>query len=160
MTPAQLAPALVRHRPLMLRAAARVVGESDAEDVVQDAVILALGAADRFRAESAVATWLYRITRNTAILWARKCTRRRVWEAGAARLEGSVRPPGDEQDARDVEAALAAALSGMPACRADVMADAIAGFGPSEIAKRRGRTVLAVKNDLHRARNRVRECLA
>lgn len=44
----------------------RLIGpDSDAEDLVQTVFSQAFGALDRFKGESAISTWLYRITANT-----------------------------------------------------------------------------------------------
>ena len=51
----------------------RMMGEpQDAEDVSQDAFISAYRAFERFRGESKVTTWLYRITVNAALMKLRK----------------------------------------------------------------------------------------
>ena len=50
----------------------------DAEDVAQDAFISAYRAFDRFRGESRVTTWLYRITVNAALMKLRKEKRDRT----------------------------------------------------------------------------------
>ena len=51
----------------------RMMGKpEDAEDVAQDAFISAYRAYERFRGESKVTTWLYRITVNAALMKLRK----------------------------------------------------------------------------------------
>jgi RNA polymerase sigma-70 factor (ECF subfamily) len=57
----------------------RMMGKAeDAEDVSQDAFISAYRAYDRFRGESRVTTWLYRITVNSALMKLRKEKRART----------------------------------------------------------------------------------
>lgn len=57
-----------RHRDRMWAVALRTVGDRElAADAVQDAFIAAFRRADRFRGDSAVTTWLHRITVNAAI---------------------------------------------------------------------------------------------
>jgi RNA polymerase sigma-70 factor (ECF subfamily) len=57
-----------RHRDRMWAVALRTVGDRElAADAVQEAFIAAFRRADRFRGESAVTTWLHRITVNCAI---------------------------------------------------------------------------------------------
>ena len=57
-----------RHRDRMWAVALRTVGDRElASDAVQEAFIAAFRRADRFRGDSAVTTWLHRITVNCAI---------------------------------------------------------------------------------------------
>ncbi len=59
--------------------ALRMMGNpQDAEDVGQDAFLSAYRAFDRFRGESRVTTWLYRITVNAALMKLRKEKRART----------------------------------------------------------------------------------
>jgi RNA polymerase sigma-70 factor (ECF subfamily) len=63
-----------RHRSRLRAVAGRIAGPQDADDAVQTGMLRAYRTADRFRGESAVATWLHRIVVNAAI----DITRRRV----------------------------------------------------------------------------------
>jgi len=57
-----------RHRDRMWAVALRTTGDRElAADAVQEAFIAAFRRADRFRGDSAVTTWLHRITVNSAI---------------------------------------------------------------------------------------------
>ncbi len=56
-----------RHRPVVERVAARIVGERDAEDVVQDSFLRAFNTLHGFRGDAAFKTWLLVIARNTAL---------------------------------------------------------------------------------------------
>ena len=57
-----------RHRDRMWSVALRTIGDRElAADAVQEAFISAFRRADRFRGDSAVTTWLHRITVNAAI---------------------------------------------------------------------------------------------
>ena len=59
--------------------ALRMMGKpEDAEDVAQDAFLSAYRAFERFRGESRVTTWLYRITVNAALMKLRKEKRART----------------------------------------------------------------------------------
>ena len=63
----------------------------EAEDATQEVFVRALKSADKFRAESSVSTWLYRITTNYCLNQVRnRSTRRRL-------LERHVRDPEVEQ---------------------------------------------------------------
>jgi len=54
-------------RPTLYAVACRLVGESDAEDVVMDTYLKAWRALPGFSGRSALRTWLYRIARNCAL---------------------------------------------------------------------------------------------
>lgn len=62
-----------RHSTFVYNVAFRMMGNpQDAEDVAQEAFISAFRAYERFRGESKVTTWLYRITVNAALMRLRK----------------------------------------------------------------------------------------
>lgn len=54
-----------------------VKNPADADDVAQDALVLAFRYRDSFRGESRYSTWLHRITQTAALMYLRK--RRRYW---------------------------------------------------------------------------------
>ncbi len=57
-----------RHRDILWAVALRTTGNpAEAEDALQDALVSALRAADRFEHRSAVRTWLYRIVVNASL---------------------------------------------------------------------------------------------
>src|SRR3954447_3397268 len=56
-----------RHRPVVVRVAAGIVGADDAEDVSQDAFLRAFHRLERFRGDAPFRSWLLRITHNAAI---------------------------------------------------------------------------------------------
>lgn len=62
-----------KHTKRMYRVALRIVGDqAEAEDVVQDAWIAAWRGLSGFRADSAPATWLYRVVSNSALAHLRR----------------------------------------------------------------------------------------
>jgi RNA polymerase sigma-70 factor (ECF subfamily) len=63
-----LVTAFIAASPMILRHVTRIVKHpEDAEDVMQDTIYSALGASDKFRGDSQVSTWLYRIAHNKAL---------------------------------------------------------------------------------------------
>src|SRR5919106_5067498 len=56
-----------RHRPVVVRVAAGIVGSEEAEDVSQDAFLRAFHRLERFRGEAPFRAWLLRITHNAAL---------------------------------------------------------------------------------------------
>src|SRR3954467_3496403 len=68
-----------RHRDRLWAVALRTLGDrEEAADAVQDALISAYRAAHTFRGQSAVTTWLHRITVNACLDRARKTASRRT----------------------------------------------------------------------------------
>ena len=67
------------HSNFVYNVAYRVMGNpQEAEDVAQDAFLSAYRAYDRFRGQSHVTTWLYRITMNAALMRLRKTKKART----------------------------------------------------------------------------------
>ncbi|GHJ40245.1 RNA polymerase sigma factor SigM [Streptomyces sp. TS71-3] len=83
-----------RHRDRLWAVALRTLGDrEEAADAVQDALISAYRAAHTFRGQSAVTTWLHRITVNACLDRARKTASRRTSPVDdAERLEHLLEP--------------------------------------------------------------------
>jgi RNA polymerase sigma-70 factor (ECF subfamily) len=83
-----------RHRDRRWAIALRTLGDrEEAADAVQDALVSAYRAAHTFRGQSAVTTWLYRITVNACLDRARKAASRRTSPiAEPERLEQLLEP--------------------------------------------------------------------
>lgn len=141
-----------RHGVGVYRVALRMLGnEADAEEAAQDAFVQAWRALDRFRAESAFATWMYRIVTNRCLdaLAARRAEEpldERAETAAPDDLEAVV-------DGRERWAALVGAIGALSAeQRAALVLREFEGLSYEEIADVLGVTVGAVKGRLHRAR--------
>jgi RNA polymerase sigma-70 factor (ECF subfamily) len=140
-----------------------VRNEEDAEDVAQDALLLAHRYRESFRGDSRYSTWLYRVTATAALMFLRKQRRlsREVPASGSVDEEGT--PFLDRQPApTDTRAEVLA--------RADLadVRDAVAALGvkypavfwkrygegrtETEIAKELGISVAAVKTRAFRGR--------
>ena len=64
---------LVRtHLPRMRNVIARIIGDGDADDVVQNAFMSAFKALPTFRGDSSLGTWLHRIAVNAALMHLRR----------------------------------------------------------------------------------------
>jgi len=144
--------------------ARRIVGNAqDADDVTQDALLLAYRYRDSFRGDSRYRTWLYRIASTTALGHLRR--RGRTREQLAISDDPFARDVADP--AMSAETALAeheaiamiqTALATLDPKYRDVMllrADAT----ESECAARLGITVNNVKIRAHRARKQLRDAL-
>src|SRR6476469_3577794 len=64
---------LSRHKGLLFKVVhAYAVTSHDREDLFQEIATQVWNSIPRFRSESAVTTWLYRVALNTALAWSRK----------------------------------------------------------------------------------------
>ena len=93
-----------RHRDRLWAVALRTLGDrEEAADAVQDALISAFRAADRFRGDSAVTTWLHRIVVNACLDRVRRAQARPTTELPDVDIAA---PVIDTDTALDVTAAL------------------------------------------------------
>jgi len=145
-----------RHLPALHRFALRLTGRAaDAEDLLQDALLRALGGLARFRGEASVGTWLHRIVCNVHGSRRRADERRRAAEARAPVPEAAAEP-----GARDDEV-VRRALDRLPPTQRAVLALRVyEGLQPAEIAGRLGLKPGAVRMNLLYARRTLAGFLA
>lgn len=108
-----------RHRDRLWAVALRTLGDrEEAADAVQDALISAFRAAHTFRGQSAVTTWLHRITVNACLDRARKTTSRRTSSVVDETLFENLLEPHESAEAPaergELHRELAAALATLP----------------------------------------------
>ncbi|MEU8461813.1 RNA polymerase sigma factor SigM [Streptomyces sp. NPDC029003] len=108
-----------RHRDRLWAVALRTLGDrEEAADAVQDALVSAYRAAHTFRGDSAVTTWLHRITVNACLDRARKAASRRTSPLDDTdRLERLLEPHESAEapaERQDLHRQLLAALSTLP----------------------------------------------
>jgi RNA polymerase sigma-70 factor (ECF subfamily) len=162
------------YAPRIYNLARRMLGsDSDAEDVTQDVLVQVVRNLDKFRGESALSTWLHRITVNAALSYRQKLARgeeHRSHEPVEAFVEEEHPGPavrrwsvGPEEQAlnRELHGLIEAAIARLPVAYRDifVLAD-VEGLPNAEIADLLDLSVSAVKNRLHRARLLMRKALA
>ncbi|MEU6755003.1 RNA polymerase sigma factor SigM [Streptomyces sp. NPDC046685] len=109
-----------RHRDRLWAVALRTLGDrEEAADAVQDALVSAYRAAHTFRGDSAVTTWLHRITVNACLDRARKAVSRRTTPLDdTERLERLLEPHESAEapaERQDLHRQLLAALGTLPA---------------------------------------------
>ncbi|MFF8786635.1 RNA polymerase sigma factor SigM [Streptomyces sp. NPDC015125] len=109
-----------RHRDRLWAVALRTLGDrEEAADAVQDALVSAYRAAHTFRGQSAVTTWLHRITVNACLDRARKAASRRTSPiAETERLEQLLEPEESAEapaERQDLHRELLSALRTLPA---------------------------------------------
>jgi len=164
------------YAPRIYHIARRMLGnDADAEDVTQDVLLQVIRKLDTFRGESALGTWLHRVTVNASLAHRQKRANRQKREAGEQAddvLEGSLSSangpvkrwntsPDEPVLAAEQAALIEDAITRLPAPFRDVyvLAD-VEGMPNAEIADLLGLSVPAVKSRLHRARLRMRDALA
>jgi len=162
-------------RPRVLRYLARMVGETEAEDLTQEVFAKVAHALRAFRGESSLSTWIYRIATNTAldamrkplfrqVVGGRKVPFEKIAGAGEADLactsEGN--PPLDERVIRgEMNACIREVIDTLPAnYRTCIILSDLEELSDAEIAEILGLSLQAAKIRLHRARARLRERLA
>lgn len=150
-----------RHRDRLWAVAVHTLGDhEEAADAVQDALISAYRAAHTFRGQSAVTTWLHRITVNACLDRARKTASRRTSPvAETERLEQLLEPQ-ESADApaerHDLHRELLAALHTLPAeQRATLVLVDMQGYPVAEAAQILGVPVGTVKSRCARGRARL-----
>ena len=150
-----------RHRPVVVRVAARIVGSEDAEDVSQDAFLRAFHRLDRFRGDAPFRSWLLRITHNAAL---DHLARRRPEPVDPQEFDASEpsasRPPAERLELRERIERLERKLHGLSAQHRTVLVLRDAeGMSYEEIADITDSPLGTVKGRLHRARREFVEML-
>ncbi|MEU5424175.1 RNA polymerase sigma factor SigM [Streptomyces olivoreticuli] len=150
-----------RHRDRLWAVALRTLGDrEEAADAVQDALVSAYRAAHTFRGQSAVTTWLHRITVNACLDRARKAASRRTAPlAETERLEQLLEPhesAAAPAERGDLHRELLQALATLPPDqRAALVLVDMQGYPVAEAARVLGVPVGTVKSRCARGRARL-----
>lgn len=138
----------------VMSTAYRLLGNrADAEDVTQDVFIKVYRHMDSFRGESAVTTWIYRITVNACYDLLRKRRREQTIS-----LEDCAELSTESRSLKELIESMVAKLP--EAYRSVFTLHDIQGLKHAEIAKVLGITVGTSKSLLHRARAQLRKKLS
>ena len=136
---------------------------ADADDLTQEAFIQAFRKLATFRGESALSTWLHRVAVNTALMHFRRQPRTRTCLDDTADQESSKREFGRQDDKLKHSLdriTLIRALEALPSgYRTIFELHEIGGYGHREIAKLLRCSIGNSKSQLHKAKQRIRECL-
>jgi RNA polymerase sigma-70 factor (ECF subfamily) len=154
----------------------RLVGnETDAEDITQEVFLKALNSLHRFREESSLQTWLFRIATNLCRDAHRRRQREKGWlslwrqadEQNETEEGGIVDPPDDRFNPEklllheELSAMLSQAIEQLPlAMREVLILHDVEQMPYEEIAQALGVPLGTVKSRLFHARARLRESLA
>ena len=152
-----------RHRGIVFRVAARIVGLDDAEDVSQDAFLRAFHRLEQYRGHAAFRTWLLQITQNTA-LNTLTGTRRRPTDTVDDPPEPAdrdpVRQPVMELERRERQHRLELKLRTLrPDYRSLLVLRDLEGLSYGEISEVLDMPLGSVKGRLHRARDELIDLL-
>jgi RNA polymerase sigma-70 factor (ECF subfamily) len=149
-----------QHAPRLFGLACRLVGRTEAEDLLQEIFLAAHRKMALYKGESALGTWLFRLATNQCLDYLRSKRARLALltdpievepraHQGAGGVLGVV-------DRLDLERALAALP---PGCRAVFVLHDIEGCEHREIAEALGVSDGTSKSQLHKARMRLRSLL-
>ena len=160
--------------PKIRRYLERLAGEADADDLTQETFVKVSGSLGRFRGDSSLSTWIYRIATRTAIDSFRKKERQPgILEPG--KDASSIAEEKADQDLwtgetksvdgqiirAEMNACIRGVVSTLPdAYRAVIVLSELEGFDNQEIAAVLGIGLETVKIRLHRGRAKLRDALA
>jgi RNA polymerase sigma-70 factor (ECF subfamily) len=154
-----------RHEPRLRVVLLRILDDArDVEEAVQDTFVQAWRNLDRYRAEAALFTWLYRIGVNAAFARTRRKAHPTT-DLDALPSEGAVQVapefrPEAVAEAHDLRARILAALAALPfEHREAVVLRDVAGLSNEEVAAALDLSVAAAKSRIHRGRLALRELL-
>lgn len=133
----------------------------DAEDVAQEVLVRLYRYLGRYSGRARFTTWLYRVTRNTALGWRRQLVSRlRVLRDVTMNLPSPAAPAGDPVErlhAARIAAVVTALFQQLPARQREVFNLAeIEGVALVDIAERLGMNPSTVRAHLFRARRTLR----
>lgn len=153
-----------RHRDVVFRVAARVVGLEDASDVSQDAFLRAFHRLSSFRGDASFRSWLLQITHHAALNTLQRRRRQPIDSEAAIEeipeIASGERQPAERLQARERRDRLAVKLGRMhPTYRSLVVLRDLEGFSYEEIAEVLEMPLGSVKGRLHRARGELIELL-
>lgn len=150
-----------RHMRRAFSVAYRILGQrEDAEDLVQDAFVVALEKIETFQAGRAFGPWFYRILINRG-LNTRKSRSRRRTEQIPADSSSTAPSPLRETEREELRRRLAAAVGGLPERQQTIVQLCeLEGFTSPEIAEMLEISDGTVRWHLHQARQALRVALA
>jgi RNA polymerase sigma-70 factor (ECF subfamily) len=135
----------------------RIVGPNDAEEVAQEVFVRVFRGLAAFRGDSALSTWIYRLTVNASLSHlARRGRRQEVSDDSLAEVAAPPQTTRDPALANRIEIALQALP---PGYRAILVLHDVEGLSHEECATILECRVGTCKSQLHKARARMRELL-
>jgi RNA polymerase sigma-70 factor (ECF subfamily) len=149
-----------RYNQRLYRAARAIVGDDEAEDVLQDTYVRAYTHIEQFAGRAKFSTWLTRIAIHAALARARKTGRLVEIEDDMPQLESTARGPEKQVADRELADVLEVAVEALPpSFRAVFMLREVEGLSTAEAADCLDIAEETVKTRLHRARGMLRRSL-
>ncbi len=134
----------------------RIVGPDDAEEVMQEAFIRIFRGLARFRGDSKLSTWVYRLSVNAALTHVARKPKPMSGEEVLDKLPAPEPPRSDPKLSKTLETAMRK-LS--PGYRAVLVLHDVQGLSHEECAAILGCRVGTSKSQLHKARAKMRTIL-
>jgi RNA polymerase sigma-70 factor (ECF subfamily) len=148
-----------RYRRRVFALIARICGSQDAEELSQEVFLRAFRGLDKFRGDSQLSTWMYRLAVNAALSHATRAQARARRSISDEVLDEVAAPLEDVGDPGLREKLVAAMESLPPGYRAVLVLHDVEGLQHEEIAQILGCRVGTSKSQLHKARAKMRESL-
>ena len=140
-----------RYQTSIYRVALRMLGSrADAQDAVQETFVRAWRALPRFRHDSAISTWLYRIVTRRAL--DKIASRRSTGTLDEVEVEAGPDPAQAAEDQERLRAVRLAITKLPPDQRAALVLREFEGLSYQEVAQVVGASVPAMKTRIHHAR--------
>jgi RNA polymerase sigma-70 factor (ECF subfamily) len=155
---------VTRFHPLVFRWALTFARDADeAEDITQEAFVVAHQQLSNYRSDGSIEAWLYSITRRTAGQMRRTTKRRsRLAQSPLAGLDRDVytTDPGGRVDRERVGALIRDMFENLPLRQREIfdLVD-LQGLSPGEAAERTGLKPVSVRASLFKARQAIRKAI-
>ena len=139
----------------------------EAEDLTQDTFIKAFQNRDKFKGDSTLKTWIFRIAVNTSLGYLRSKNRdKRKWFSNALSLDdvqekmNSIDYPDKTLEEKELEATLNAALNLLPENQKSVFVmSKIDGYSNKEISEILSLSISSIESLAHRAKKNLQKIL-
>ena len=145
-----------RYKRRVFGVVTRIAGPADAEEVAQEVFVRIFRGIAKFRGDSALSTWIYRLSVNASLTFVTRRPKDRGGDDRLASIEAPERPRRDPRLAERLERAMERLPAGY---RAVLVLHDIEGLSHEECAAIMGCRVGTSKSQLHKARGRMRELL-
>lgn len=145
-----------RYKRRVFGVVTRIAGAADAEEVAQEAFVRIFRGLGKFRGDSRLSTWIYRLSVNAALTHIGKRPRERGGADKLAELPARPQPIRDPNLTERLTEALEALPKGY---RAVLVLHDMEGLSHEECASILGCRIGTSKSQLHKARARMRDLL-